>query len=213
MSEYPRSPFKKTGTSITPNISGDGINATPIGETTPAAGSFTTLDAIDSFTKIKRICASNLQSNPTNPPVVVSVGITPGLRFTVGTDKSRALYQIPENYAGGDGAIFLNWTKGASGADESTKEVKWQIKYLGIGSGNNCNSGETTLSVQDTYDDSSLTTQVIYSTDTVTIPAASLTANNGLAIEIEAIAPSGTALADEPVLLGIVCQTTCNKIV
>jgi len=47
MPEYPRSPFKKTGTSITPNVDGDVINSTVIGETTPAAGSFTTLNVSD----------------------------------------------------------------------------------------------------------------------------------------------------------------------
>lgn len=43
MPEYPRSPFEKTGTSITPSVDGDVLNATVIGVTTPAAGSFTTL--------------------------------------------------------------------------------------------------------------------------------------------------------------------------
>ena len=43
MPEYPRSPFEKTGTSITPNVDGDTLDATIIGGTTPAAGSFTTL--------------------------------------------------------------------------------------------------------------------------------------------------------------------------
>lgn len=43
MPEYPRSPFEKTATSITPKVDGDAINATIIGETTPAPGSFTTI--------------------------------------------------------------------------------------------------------------------------------------------------------------------------
>ena len=41
MPEYPRSPFERTDTSITPKIDGNSINATIIGETTPSAGSFT----------------------------------------------------------------------------------------------------------------------------------------------------------------------------
>jgi len=48
MPEYPRSPFKKTDTSITPKVDGDAIDATIIGETTPAAGNFTTVNA-DSY--------------------------------------------------------------------------------------------------------------------------------------------------------------------
>ena len=43
MPEYPRSHFKKTGTSITPNVDGDSLDATVIGRTTPAAGIFTSL--------------------------------------------------------------------------------------------------------------------------------------------------------------------------
>ena len=45
MPEYPRSPFEKTGTSITPNVDGDALDATVIGENTSAAGNFTTLTA------------------------------------------------------------------------------------------------------------------------------------------------------------------------
>jgi len=44
MPEYPRSPFEKAGTSITPKIDSNTLDATVIGGTTPAAGSFTTLD-------------------------------------------------------------------------------------------------------------------------------------------------------------------------
>jgi len=36
-------PFKKIGTSITPKVSGDALDAIIIGSTTPAAGTFTTL--------------------------------------------------------------------------------------------------------------------------------------------------------------------------
>jgi len=167
----------------------------------------------DTYTNIDRICSGNLQANPSHPPVVVALGVTPGTRFTVGTDLVYFLYQIPQKYASGDGTISLNWTKGAAGADESTKAVKWQVKYLGLSPGDNCNAGEATLSVQDTYDDSSTTTQVVYGTDNMTIPAASLTAGHGLAIEISAITPTGTALADEPVLLGVVFSCTCSKVI
>lgn len=37
--------FKKIGASIQPSISGDGLDSAPIGQTTPAAGAFTTLKA------------------------------------------------------------------------------------------------------------------------------------------------------------------------
>jgi len=156
------------------------------------------------YTSIKKMSLSNLAKNVSHPPTVVTAGITPGLSFTVDTDIANALFQVPADYNGGDATITFNWTKSVASTDESTKTVKWQLKYLGVSPGNNCNSGETTLSVQDVYDDNSTSTQIIYNSDTITIPAASLTANHGLSLEIKAITPTGTALADEPVLLGIV---------
>ena len=42
MPQFPRSPFKKTGTSITPKVTNDALDETTIGSTTPKAGSFTT---------------------------------------------------------------------------------------------------------------------------------------------------------------------------
>lgn len=37
--------FKKSGTSITPVVSGDGIDAVPVGQTTPSTGAFTTIQS------------------------------------------------------------------------------------------------------------------------------------------------------------------------
>lgn len=170
------------------------------------------LDSTAIYTHIEKIDAGLLGKTPTNPPIINTAGITLGMQYTVNTDKSNIIYKVPGNYYSGDATAWFNWTKSAVGADESTKEVKWQVKYLKIAPGDNCNSGETTLSVQDTYDDADLISQIIYSTATIIIPAASLVANSGLALEISAITPSGVALSDEPLLLSMVFQCTCVKI-
>lgn len=170
------------------------------------------LEVVDTYTHIEKIDAGLLGKAPTNPPAIATAGITPGMKYTVGTDKSSIIFKVPQNYYSGDALLWFNWTKSAVGADESTKQVKWQVQYLKIAPGDNCNIGETTLSVEDAYDDSDLTSQVIYSSATLTIPEASLAADGGLVLEISAIAPSGVALSDEPLLLAAVFQCTCIKI-
>ncbi|GAI57665.1 unnamed protein product, partial [marine sediment metagenome] len=65
--------------------------------------------------------------------------------------------------------ISLFWTRSSTGSDESGKTVKWEVKYLPInGIDENCNTGESTLSVQDTYDSASTTDQIVYATDGIT---------------------------------------------
>jgi hypothetical protein len=48
---YPRSPFKKVGASIIPKVSGDALDETILGSTTPAAGDFTTGNFTDILTQ------------------------------------------------------------------------------------------------------------------------------------------------------------------
>jgi len=167
---------------------------------------------LDTYTHIEKIDAGQLGKNPSNPPALHLAGITVGQKYTVDTDKSNVLFNVPRNYNGGDATLWFNWTKSAVGADESTKTVRWQVKYLMVSPGVNCNTGEVTLVTQDSYDDSDLTSQIIYSTPVIPIPEASLVASGGLALEVSAITPTGTALADEPLLLGVVFSCTCKFI-
>lgn len=173
---------------------------------------FDELDSEDTYIYTKKMEAVTLGKNPTNPPALATAGITVGMKYTVGTDVANLIFKVPRNYDTGDASVWFNWTKSAVGADESTKCVKWQLKYLKIAPGDDCNNGEATLSVEDAYDSSDLSAQIIHATAAVTIPAASLIANGSLSFEFCAITPSGAALSDEPLLLSVAFQCTCTKI-
>lgn len=152
--------------------------------------------------------------NPTNPPVVNIYGITQALEFTVNTDLAYYKLHIPDDYASGDLLFYVHWTRSTTGTDESTKTVKWQLKYLAIdGTSENCNSGEATLSIQDTYDSVSTTEQVVYRTDGMTILAANFASTDVLILELGAITvDSGEALS-EPAAVAVDIFYTANQII
>lgn len=158
------------------------------------------------------IDASELGKNPTHPPAVDIYGITQVLKFTVDTDLAYYKLHIPDDYASGDLLFYVHWTRNATGSDESGKTVKWQLKYLTIdGTSENCNSGESTLSVEDTYDSTSITEQVVYRTDAMTIPANSFDSGDILILELKAVTPTGTALS-EPALVALCIVYTAYQV-
>ncbi|MBW2648961.1 MAG: hypothetical protein JRC53_03955 [Deltaproteobacteria bacterium] len=108
--------------------------------------------------------------------------------------------------------IYIHWTRSTTGSDESGKTVKWQLKYLAVnGTSENVNSGETTLSVQDTYDSAVPADQVAYRTDPLTIPAAAIEAGDCITFELMAITPTGTALS-EPACVGFSIEWTAYQV-
>ena len=140
----------------------------------------------------------------TDPPVADVYGITFALEFTVDKDMAYYNFCVPRDWrAGTDMTLALFWTRSTTGSDESGKTVKWEVQYLPInGIDENCNAGESTLSVQDTYDSASTTDQIVYATDGITIPGAALAVHDMVMLRAKAVAPTGTALV-EPALLGI----------
>ena len=110
MPEYPRSPFEKTGTSITPNVDGDTLDATIIGETTPAAGSFTTLTSTTN--KLDATAAPTVNND-------IDEGYVVGSRWIdVTADKE---YVCLDNT---DGAAVWTETTGGAGAYELATDAE-----------------------------------------------------------------------------------------
>jgi len=141
----------------------------------------------------------------TNPPTVSIFGICQALEFTVGTDKAYYKFHMPCDWVSGtDVLISVHWTRSSTGGDDSTKTVKWQLKNLVInGTSENCHTGEVTDAVQDTYDSSSTTDQIVYETDDMTITAAEIdSANDIIIVELMAVTPTGTQLTD-PAAVGL----------
>jgi len=156
--------------------------------------------------------ACELGKNPIHPPAVGVYGITQVLEFTVDTDLAYYKLHIPDNYASGDLLFYVHWTRSTTGSDESGETVKWQLKYLTIdGTSENCNSGESTLSVEDTYDSTSTTEQVVYRTDAMTIPEGFGT-EDVLILEIGAVTPTGTALSD-PALVALCIVYAAHQVI
>jgi len=108
MPEYPRSPFKKTDTSITPKVDGDAIDATIIGETTPAAGSFTTLTA---------------STNPTNANGVGDRGYNDSRYAEIGSGLSSSIWCPAE-------AAYLPDTNPAELSEELGSTTYGGFSYL-----------------------------------------------------------------------------------
>jgi len=168
---------------------------------------------LNSFTEHLLIPADGLGKNPTNPPAVAIYGICQALEFTVDTDKAYYKLHVPDDWvAGTDITIHIHWTRSSTGGDDSTKTVKWQIKYLAVnGIDENVNSGETTLSVEDTYDSSSTTDQIAYKTDGLTIPNTAIEAGDCITLELMAVTPTGTGLS-EPACVGLSIDWTAKQI-
>lgn len=170
--------------------------------------------AAGSITHHVLIPSSNLGRGPTNPPVVDIYGICHALEFTVDTDKAYYKFHVPDDWVPGtDILVYVHWTRSGTGSNESGKTAKWQFKYLAVdGISENVNAGESTLSVQDTYDSASTTDQIVYTTDDVTIPAAAISAGDCIVIELMAITPTGTALS-EPACAALGISYTAYQVV
>ncbi|MBA7627506.1 hypothetical protein ES703_34969 [subsurface metagenome] len=141
----------------------------------------------------------------TNPPAVAIYGICQALEFSVDTDKAYYKMHVPCNWKPGtDILLHVHWTRSSTGSDDSTKTVKWQLKNLVInGTSENCQTGESTDVIQDAYDSSSTTDQIVNKTDDMTIAAAEVDSVGDIIIlELMAVTPTGTALT-EPAAVGL----------
>ena len=110
MPEYPRSHFKKTGTSITPNVDGDSLDATVIGRTTPAAGSFTeiTADSINIGTFLRLSGTPQVITGPGVVSVFTAIThiITTGAdAFTLADGVDGQLKLVVMKTNGGNGSL------------------------------------------------------------------------------------------------------------
>jgi hypothetical protein len=169
---------------------------------------------LNTVTKHLVIPADAFGKNPTNPPAIGIYGICQSNEFTVNTDKAYYKIHVPDDWIPGtDILLYIHWTRSTTGSNDSGKTVKWQLKYLAVnGTSENVNSGETTLSVQDTYDSSDVNQQVAYCTDPLTIAAAAIEAGDCITLELMAITPTGTALS-EPACVGFSILWTANQVI
>jgi len=154
------------------------------------------------FMPTGRVGVSALGKNSANPPAEAEYGITHVLEFTLNTDHAGYKFHVPSNYSGGDIHVHFHWTKSTADDDQSSKNVKWQLEYLAInGTSENCNTGESTDTVEDTYVSAVTNTQIVYQTDAIVISGAGLAVDDTLILDMSAVTPAGAALDDEPALV------------
>lgn len=199
--DMPVSSTPTAGDEMSATLKIDGDNILTIGAEADGSGGIQNKFLSSPVTETKCIkIDTNLYGNPsTNPPAPETLGSVQVATFTVGTDKGRYKCPIPDDYAGGTMELRLYWTK-STAADESTKTVKWQVKEKPLYVGNNIAAGETTVSIQDVYDSAAVGEYLLYETDPMTIPAT--TVGRAHSFEVEAIAPTGTALSEPALVYG-----------
>lgn len=140
---------------------------------------------------------------PGNAPTPIADEALILLRFTLDTDLAFRQFKIPGSYVG-DPSFHIHWTKSAD-ADESTKAVRWEVSYHTFPSTSSeageGNATPTVAEIEDTYDDSEVTTRNIYRT--LDVAMTGFQPGYYLTMRVRAITPNGTPLANEPALFSL----------
>lgn len=157
-----------------------------------------------------RIPASNLGRNPTHPPIIDVYGICHVAEFTVDTDLAYYKINVPKDLVGTTANIHFHWTRSKTGSDDSSKTVRWQVRYISVADGENVNAGEATGSVQDAYDDADTSNQIVYLSGSIELTG--LAIDDSLIMEIKAITPTGIPLST-PALLEFCITYTAHQVI
>ena len=161
----------------------------------------------------KFISADELSRPPDSPPIVDIFGITQALIFTVDTDKAFYKLYIPDDwYPETDIRLSVLWTRSSSGTDDSGKTVRWQIKYHVFNLGDNVVSSGKTLYLDDVYESSSTTDQIVYITPEGTIPSTEINRPGILSFELMAVTPPMGLALSKPACLGLRIDYTSYQV-
>ena len=160
---------------------------------------FAAANAIRSYHE-PTLTANAATNSPGSQPSLAAIGSTIVAKFTVNSDIAYRLFKIPTWFTG-NAAFHVHWTK-SNNANESTHNVRWQIVYtVSPGNGSDINVAGTTLNLDDTYDDNGTTTRIMYRTSDVS--ATGFVAGYYVAMSIQAVTPTGTALGAAPYLVSV----------
>lgn len=132
-------------------------------------------------------------------PTPVNIGPLLGLRFSIG-DFGFRTFKIPSSFVGSP-SVHVHWTK-STDANEATKNVKWRVSYVVFpGDGADVNVAPTVVDLDDTYDDAGTTTRIVYRTANGALTG--FVAGYYIGMKIERVAPAGTPLTADPVLISL----------
>jgi len=141
-------------------------------------------------------------SAPGQGPQVEVYGVLVTAIFTVNdqTDRGFKIIKIPSSYVS-SGSFHIHWTKSGN-SNQSGRNARWRVVYsVYDGKTENPNAVTQSIEFEQTYLASDTTERIVYRTvDTYT---SGFQPNYYLAMYIEAISPTGSALTDPPALVGI----------
>jgi hypothetical protein len=142
------------------------------------------------------------QSLPGTQPVMMSIGSTLFLDFSLNNDAAWRSFKIPHCYVD-EAAVHLHWTK-VGDQNEFGKAVRWRMSYSifpGDDAELTAGSPVTVLEYEDTYSSTGTTTRVMNRTPD--LPIFGVVANYYMGIKVEAITPVGVAMASRPALMSL----------
>lgn len=120
--------------------------------------------------------------------------------FTLNTDGAWQQFKIPDNFVD-EPAFHVHWSK-STNAVNSGRNVRWRMSYtIFDGSSEDGAVAPTVTEVEDTYEDGGTTSRIVYRT--ADVPLSGFVAGYYMAVEIQAVTPTGTALTGEPGLFAL----------
>jgi hypothetical protein len=173
-----------------------GANEAECTEVMQAAASSSQLNKVRTY-HANIVTASTFKAPGAKEPSVIEVGTSLLLQFTIGQDAAWRQFKIPSSYSANP-SLHVHWTK-SSNANELGKYSRWQVSYSCFdGRTMDANVAASTVESEQSYDDSGTTTRIVYRSANMTLSG--IVAGWYLAIRIEPVAPTGTAMVSEPAL-------------
>lgn len=122
--------------------------------------------------------------------------------FTLNSDGAWQQFKIPNSFVS-DPSFHIHWSK-TTNSNNAGRNVRWRISYsIFDGISQNGANAPTVAEIEDTYDDASTsaTSRIVYRTED--IPIVGFVSGYYMAVEIQAVTPTGTALIGEPGLFSL----------
>jgi hypothetical protein len=145
--------------------------------------------------------AGSFEHAPAKTPDLVQYGPMLALEFTVNVDDAHVIYKMPSTFAGNP-LVHVHWTK-SDDLGNLNKTVLWRISYV-VYNGTSDDIALTTPTVvdlPDSYTSSGTTTRIVCRTDSASLVG--LTAGCYVAMQVEAVTPSGTPITGSPTLISL----------
>ncbi|MCB0749335.1 MAG: hypothetical protein KDC90_17870, partial [Ignavibacteriae bacterium] len=147
------------------------------------------------------VTASSYKAPSLKDPSPIVYNSTLLLAFTIGTDQAFRQLKINNEYTELEDVKFhVHWTK-STDVNEQNKNVRWRVGINSFNGSSQQIPATINYEIEDTYEAADTTERTIYRTSDV--PIGIIDKRYYIGLSVEAIAPVGVALADEPALYSV----------